>query len=60
MCGDNGNALAQILAGDGAEAFYRGRVFLGCDGAPLTFQARGSCLLGVWPAYLSILSLASL
>jgi hypothetical protein len=28
----------QILRGDGSSKFYRGRVFLGADGAPLTFQ----------------------
>ena len=28
----------QILRGDGSSEFYRGRVFLGADGAPLTFQ----------------------
>ena len=30
----------QVLRGDGSSSFYHGRTFLGCDGAPLTFQAR--------------------
>ena len=28
----------QVLRGDGAEQPYRGRIFLGADGAPITFQ----------------------
>ena len=30
----------QVLRGDGAQQPYRGRVFLGADGAPITFQVR--------------------
>ena len=30
----------QVLRGDGAQKPYRGRVFLGADGVPVTFQAR--------------------
>jgi hypothetical protein len=27
----------QILRGDGSESYYRSKVFLGTDGAPITF-----------------------
>ena len=30
----------QVLRGDGAQEPYRGRIFLGADGVPVTFQAR--------------------
>ncbi|KAK9902760.1 hypothetical protein WJX75_005123 [Coccomyxa subellipsoidea] len=35
---DAAELAAAILRGDGSSEFYRGRVFLGADGAPLTFQ----------------------
>ena len=35
----NPKPSSQVLRGDGSDAPYRGRVFLGCDGTPLTFQA---------------------
>lgn len=32
----------QILRGDGSDSYYRGKMFLGTDGAPITFSVRDS------------------
>lgn len=34
--------LPQILRGDGSDSHYRGKVFLGTDGSPITFTVRWS------------------
>ena len=34
----------QVLQGDGAQQPYRGRVFLGADGAPITFEVRAGII----------------
>ena len=41
--------LTQVLRGDGPEQPYRGRVFLGADGVPVTFQvSEGPPMNALW------------